>query len=998
MDERPPDESLIRRLEALEASLGEVTERMARLESHGVDAAPAAPPPTPVVEEPKEVEEEPDQLADLLVTARRDLSGPDAVTRSVPRSALPSIGSMEPPPKKDAPPAPPEPSWLEDFLPEDVDWRELLRKAKLLPPETTGSVEMQVGTWWVTRIGAAFLVAFAVFLGVYVSRDAPTWLRLLEQTGLTVSVIGAGLLLERRLPKFGSVVFGAGLALLHYTAFAAYAIGWVKVIDSPVTAVIVQFAAVAITGCCALWRRSQTLASMGVLFGYLACMFSFFEGLSNHALIASLVLGAAGVWFYLHTQWQRPIQIAVPMTWLVFACVAVGWTRGRSPLPTLDVYLAYALTGMLLYAVADFGAMLRGSLMDRRTRRIVQICNTTSALLIGFLLTAYFNADVLYVFYFIFGGVLIAGAFCYYLANRKDVLLHVYFVKGSALITLGLIAYYDGQARWIAIAIEALVLLLSAKRSRLVIVEGAAAVAWLVSWLVFLSECGESALSDHDIWHVDSLIALAYALFSVTLLSLHSRWFIAHETVLSDSIRSPVESAAARNTAHVLLILASGVLGSVVAIVYGGSEYLPLTSLTIALAFGAIGWASRQWVAGAAGLVPFAMAHIMFWEGGCVAGLPGWDWINAFGLVDATAGLAVLLLLWTVKEKCPETIRKQGVYVDAALHALWLVALMTAARRTLSIEELIALGAALSVGAAAIASVVHFRRLADVSPAPMIFALCCLGSTPSLIDLCGEETRQMVLCLTAVVVAFGYAGAFAGFRSLRRRIRIGGTGNAFHIFHTVVAVAVTFVTLDMAFDGVSLMLAYALTAMAVAALARWPGLVPALLGAAALLAAAHARGHALTLEGGSSPTTELWSCLAVAALTMVYSVSTRRLRPELTAGTVEAFHVVASGGALALCFLVFVRQPGWVGQYATAFWALSSMVVLLIGLGDRAKATRIVGLLGFAVCTPRLVMIDIQDTVHRIFASGALGLTLLLVGYLYNRFQSYIEPSEAEGE
>ena len=92
-----------------------------------------------------------------------------------------------------------------------------------------------------------------------------------------------------------------------------------------------------------------------------------------------------------------------------------------------------------------------------------------------------------------------------------------------------------------------------------------------------------------------------------------------------------------------------------------------------------------------------------------------------------------------------------------------------------------------------------------------------------------------------------------------------------------------------------------------------------------------------------------------------------------------------------LLFRLFSGQSGEMRHYITIFWGISASIIFIAGLIGRIKPLRIVGLLGLALCLPRLFLIDIQSTVYRIGAFIGLCLVLLVVGYIYNRYRGMIE-------
>lgn len=62
----------------------------------------------------------------------------------------------------------------------------------------------------------------------------------------------------------------------------------------------------------------------------------------------------------------------------------------------------------------------------------------------------------------------------------------------------------------------------------------------------------------------------------------------------------------------------------------------------------------------------------------------------------------------------------------------------------------------------------------------------------------------------------------------------------------------------------------------------------------------------------------------------------------------------------------------------------------------RTRPCRMLGLLGLAVCVPRLFMVDLDSALHRIAALVVLGLVLLWVGFSYHRFRHLITEAPEE--
>ncbi|HEY9247793.1 MAG TPA: DUF2339 domain-containing protein, partial [Rariglobus sp.] len=95
------------------------------------------------------------------------------------------------------------------------EWKTWLQRLQLWPPEDGESKEVRLGAWWATRLGTLLAVIGVVFFGVYVSLDTPHWVKFIELLAICAGVAVFGLWLERRIARFGAVMFAGGLALLY---------------------------------------------------------------------------------------------------------------------------------------------------------------------------------------------------------------------------------------------------------------------------------------------------------------------------------------------------------------------------------------------------------------------------------------------------------------------------------------------------------------------------------------------------------------------------------------------------------------------------------------------------------------------------------------------------------------------------------------------------------------------------------------------------------------
>jgi hypothetical protein len=871
-----------------------------------------------------------------------------------------------------------------------------LKKINMLPPSGSGNVETQIGQWWLSRIGALLFVIGAVLGMTFLTRNTPPWIRFFELTAGSLGITLLGLWLERRVQKFGAVVFGMGLALVYFTAFAAYTVPAVKVLHSPTAGTAAQLAVVAVIVAAALWRNSSATATMAVVLGYVACLFSFFEGLTEYALPAAMVLGVAAAALYLRRGWSTPYLNAIPLSYLILAIIAVGvWVEdGNSP-ATIWEALAWPMGFMLLYGVADAAAKWRGVLMAHRPRRVAQIVNTTGALLVGWLVAAEVYPDQLGVFYFVFGGVLIAASAAYFMVWQRDVLMHVYFVKGTALVTLGLMTELDSNTRWIALAVESLVLLFSAVRTRLKITEAAMALTWLTSFLFFAYEIiarGYLVERPASPWAF-AWTGTSYLLLSAVFLCLQARW-LGHRR----GLMPPAGDSDTRDAVNLFYAITLGVIGGLVAQVSTAEAHLPLVALGLGLAMAAVSLATRHWIAWLAALLPFAQAHLAFWRmqpGGVVS--EEQIWLNGLVLAAVTAALGVAGML-RERESTADEAKAPLRWPGTALAFLWTFTAVLLLTKTLDTGSELLGATLLALGIAVVGLRPRLRGFVVLSALPVLWITAVLLPRVGMLVVTTSlpEAQALELWL-AVLVVLLHTCAVVCWEPLRRHLLPEGKRGLWEWVFTVLATLVTLIALRLALDGVALMAALAGSVVVFTALSRWPGLKPGAICAMAFMTVAVLTFLSLSgareMVAGYLP----WS-IALALVAVGHAVLIRRIRSGVSREAEQLLEWVQAIVALGVLFIAFYARRESLQTYVTLLWGASAVAMLIVGLATRVQALRLVALAGLALCVGRAFVVDIRETLDRIVAFLALGVGLLAVGFLYTRYGDVIDRLDARDD
>ena len=930
-DETNPIEELNgirRRIVAVETDLFDLRQRVA-----GLEGRLGASQPTNVFREP------PPELPPLLSPA------PPRV--EPPRTPLPL------PPK-----LPPKPT----------DWSKLragLEQLQLWPPSGESNAEVRLGAWWATRVGALLAVIGVVFFGIYISIDTPPWVKLVQLLAVTGGVAGLGLWLERRVPRFGAVVFGGALALLYFAAYAAYAVPAMQVLMSPWPAVAAQVAAVGVVFGAAQWRRSATVATIAVALGYVAAWFSFSCGLGTLALSMALVLAAGAAALRLVYFWEAPHVIAVPLAYAVYARLVLGEWSKRTGETVGEAWLWLMGFMVIFFAAAWIAVKRRGAVVTGRTRGL-QSVNSSLAVLLGLAATIHLNAAALPEFYLGAAVLCALAAWAWRDGETKEALVPVLACKAAGLLALAVISQWSGSVRALVLLAQALVLLVAARESGLRGMRVMATVVWVFAGVFFAAQFATKGLQQT----AESILAVAGFVFGAALwLGWNERWLGVGR--IPNAWGGVGVGALVGVAAHV------------------GSNLSWGPALTVGMAaVAATGGVVARGGAGAATLagvtVLGAQAGLMTYQ---PAAFPAWQfWTNAavvFGAVFAAA--------WMIERRSRKGENENYSFpnwVRTGLVLTGVVTLQVTWFNGLNREH--ALVATVATAVALMAGAARARRWPLVGASTL-----ALGLAAGRFVLAGwQPVGQGLGWLIAAGVGAWIVPAWLAGSSVRRETVVSPAWrNGLPGWQTAFAGVLTFLVLSAGFSGALRVGATAISALAVALLAWRPGLRSGLTAASVGLAA----GAVGCFDFGRNVAGGEWIAIAlVFGLGAGLPVLARRWVGAGAAGWLQ-WAAWAHPFAAWLGFAwVVIWQEGAVAPYATMLGGTAAIGVFLLGLSSRERAARLAGLSGLALCIPRVFIVDIDSTLYRIGAFFVLGVVLLWVGFSYHRFRHLIADDGGE--
>lgn len=409
----------------------------------------------------------------------------------------------------------------------------LLRKLNLLPPSGE-TAEAALASWWLTRIGLVILIIAAVFFGVRIAADVPPIVRVLAVAASALAMVFGGTFLEERVEAFGRLVSAGGLALGYFTAFAAYGIEGMKIIESPAVGLMAQAIAVAVIMGWSVRKKDERVAAMGVLLGYVACGFSHSHDLDQFVVLGLLTLAAGAGFVQITQRWLWPIGIATVGSWVGFLVLGVfDWSQSGEA-PSLTFLLTSLLGLMVLLEAISFISEDRANREDHeaaRPRHWLAILNTSFAALVTWLVVRVVfqqavegqELDTTYLALALGIGSFAALRF---LRKHSTHLTQAYFLKASALLALFVVEAFDGPTRWLSLSIQTMVLLWAYRQSRL---------RWIEVGFSTLFACTLVAIA-HDAMELPSdgtrsLLSVTHVIGAISLvllstaLGLHSLWF-----------------------------------------------------------------------------------------------------------------------------------------------------------------------------------------------------------------------------------------------------------------------------------------------------------------------------------------------------------------------------------------------------------------------------------------------------------------------------------------
>ena len=335
------------------------------------------------------------------------------------------------------------------------------------PNPEARSFEMRVGTHWFVRIGVVMLLTGLVFFSKYaydhyiLNFGAPGKITLLYL--LSGGLLGTGFWLARSresMRNFGNVLTAGGMAAVYYTTYAAHYVKGLQIIEDPLLAGTLLLGWSALMVGIADRKKSQTMALFAVLLAYYT---SIINPITNFTLFSNLVLTAVGVFFLIRNRWAGMTYASLIATYLSYAFWRFyhhGQWIFDGQMTAGDFWNGnlFLLGYWTLFTVAVLWSKHDNFIGGRRATFLTLNNGAFFAHVVITLPLVYPGS--FWKFSLLYGAVLLLLAWICRVRHPEDAAAEgSYLVQGLALTTAGIIAYFSGHTLALALAMESVILL-----------------------------------------------------------------------------------------------------------------------------------------------------------------------------------------------------------------------------------------------------------------------------------------------------------------------------------------------------------------------------------------------------------------------------------------------------------------------------------------------------------------------------------------------------------
>ena len=362
-------------------------------------------------------------------------------------------------------------------------------QAKATPARAEkGSFEMRLGTYWLVRVGAVLVLTGLAFFGNLAYQKFSAGGKVAMLYFASALLLGAGAWWQRQTQKasmrnYAQVLFAGGLAAVYFTTYAAHHIALLRVIESAVLDGALLLAWAGFMAWIADRRKSEVLALFAVGLAYYT---SVITQVGAFTLYSNLVLTLVAVGFLIRNRWAWLSLASLVATYAAYAFWRFfhgGEWHWATPEEGLWRGAYFLMSYWLVFTVAVFLSKHEKFTGPNRAGFLTLNNGSFFAL---FLLTMWqVHSGGFWKFSLGYGAVLLVLAeVARRILSTEPLARNAYLTQGLLLVTVGFIAKLSGMTLALVLAAESVVLLVlgSQWKSRVLqagsYLSGVLAIAW----------------------------------------------------------------------------------------------------------------------------------------------------------------------------------------------------------------------------------------------------------------------------------------------------------------------------------------------------------------------------------------------------------------------------------------------------------------------------------------------------------------------------------------
>lgn len=828
-------------------------------------------------------------------------------------------------------------------------------------PEKT-SFEMRLGTFWLVRIGIVMLLTGIAFFANYayhhiIGKLGPAGkiLLLYLASGL---LLGAGAWWQRRnvkesLKNYAQVLFAGGLAAVYFTTYAAHHVPPLRVIESALADGTLLLAWAGFIMWIADRRKSEIMALFAV---GLAFYSSVITRVGEFTLYSNLVLTIAAVGFLVRNRWAGLSFASLATSYAGYTFWRFlhddGW-RWATPDENLWLGAGFLASYWLVFTAATF--LSKSENLSGSSRAVFLTLNNGAFFTLFVLTMLQVHTGGFWKFSLGYGAaLLVLAVLAQKFLSAEPFAKNSYLTQGLLLVTLGVISKFSGLQLSLILGAESVVLFaLGSQRQSVILKFFAYAAALLATgWCV-------ASLKHFDaqgLWTGAGLGAL---------LTFNAFW--SHRL---DAGRSEQPLRVEPSFFTVLAFanwLATTWLNTTEA-----NLPLALAAEAVALTFSIYLLRIREIALLGQFFLIFAQ---LAWLFHFLALVPPW-W-NPMAIIAITVGLSH----WWQRQKTI-AISEETFIVYSSLFALASVAITI-----VWLYPLISAPAWLALASLLAVAVTIYGVATRAWPLAICGQIFLVVGAWEFFRQVVQEKPEWYFPLAPVaalaILSFATVGWFARQPESKAEVREPLLQTA--LVYRWIALAMSLLWIWQYAPEREHVWTFMLAAVAVFALAMWRYNREAL-----AAAAVYATASLATIWIRDDLEMDIYwpNLLALLALFGMQQIL-RRAPADFTLDDKIHGAIVFIAGISLWRFLSCWTATFTSGFFMTMSWAGFAVLVFTAGILLRERFHRWFGLVVLAAAVGRVVLVDVwkQETIYRVLTFVALGVALLVVGFIYNKYQ-----------